>query len=397
MGTVMYCLFNVGVSEVPQLWSDRITYASMFLGFVMAARKWLKYFDKSLADIFKRKKAERPMTVSGPGVWQNKDNLVISRYSDLPRYFTINGTKYDFDDAVSIQNIPLFDLKMKIDGKEYQFSQILYRHYMQAAVSPKADDTVVNAAYKKYLEFRNYELSKQAPISDYKPEIRSDEPIVSKKESPYLKYGGVESELLNIDIMDGHAFEYWCADLLRKNGFINVSVTQGSGDHGVDILAQKEGIRYAVQCKCYSSDIGNKPIQEVSAGRQMPSYHCQIGAVMTNRHFTKGAKELAAATGTLLWDRDWIKAHLQSAESNEQSDDYTSRFNNELLPAAMDLVLETGQASVSMIERRLKVGYAMAARIIDEMEANGFVGPFQGSKPRAILITKSEWEKMKHP
>ena len=64
---------------------------------------------------------------------------------------------------------------------------------------------------------------------------------------------------------------------------------------------------------------------------------------------------------------------------------------DELLPAAVEVVLETGQASVSMLQRRLKLGYARAARIVDEMEEKGIVGPFQGSKPRSILITKEEW------
>ena len=68
---------------------------------------------------------------------------------------------------------------------------------------------------------------------------------------------------------------------------------------------------------------------------------------------------------------------------------------DELLPAAVDVILETGQASVSMLQRRLKLGYARAARIVDEMEEKGIVGPFQGSKPRAILVTKEQWESMK--
>ena len=69
---------------------------------------------------------------------------------------------------------------------------------------------------------------------------------------------------------------------------------------------------------------------------------------------------------------------------------------DELLPAAVDVILETGQASVSMLQRRLKLGYARAARIVDEMEEKGIVGPFQGSKPRAILITKEHWEAKKN-
>ena len=67
---------------------------------------------------------------------------------------------------------------------------------------------------------------------------------------------------------------------------------------------------------------------------------------------------------------------------------------DEMLPAAVDVILETGQASVSMLQRRLKLGYARAARIVDEMEEKGIVGPFQGSKPRAILITKEQWHAM---
>ena len=68
---------------------------------------------------------------------------------------------------------------------------------------------------------------------------------------------------------------------------------------------------------------------------------------------------------------------------------------DEMLPQAVDVILETGQASVSMLQRRLKLGYARAARIVDEMEEKGIVGPFQGSKPRSILITKEQWEVMK--
>lgn len=65
-----------------------------------------------------------------------------------------------------------------------------------------------------------------------------------------------------------------------------------------------------------------------------------------------------------------------------------------MLPAAVDVILETGQASVSMLQRRLKLGYARAARIMDEMEERGIVGHFEGSKPRQLLITKEQWQAM---
>ena len=68
---------------------------------------------------------------------------------------------------------------------------------------------------------------------------------------------------------------------------------------------------------------------------------------------------------------------------------------DEMLAQAVEVFLETGQGSVSMLQRRLKLGYARAARIVDEMEEKGLVGPYQGSKPRAILVTKQQWEAMR--
>lgn len=104
------------------------------------------------------------------------------------------------------------------------------------------------------------------------------------------------------DYMVGHDFEYYCAKILEKNGFNNVEVTPGSGDNGIDIIAYKDGVKYGVQCKCYSSDIGIKAIQEVFAGAKY--YDCHVPAVLTNRYFTRQAKELAEKTNVLLWDRD---------------------------------------------------------------------------------------------
>jgi len=80
------------------------------------------------------------------------------------------------------------------------------------------------------------------------------------------------------------------------------------------------------------------------------------------------------------------KTSAEPAEAQEDGD--------ELLPAAVEVVLETGQASVSMLQRRLKLGYSRAARLVDQMEQLGIVGPFEGSKPRQVLITKQQWQEM---
>jgi len=87
----------------------------------------------------------------------------------------------------------------------------------------------------------------------------------------------------------------------------------------------------------------------------------------------------------------------QRAEGKEPEHEEGSAVQpegDELLPAAVEVILESGQASVSMLQRRLKLGYARAARIVDEMEDKGIVGPFEGSKPRQLLITREQWQAM---
>ena len=68
--------------------------------------------------------------------------------------------------------------------------------------------------------------------------------------------------------------------------------------------------------------------------------------------------------------------------------------NDELLPKAIEIAVDTGKISASYIQRRLKVGFSRAARIVDQMEERGWIGPPDGSKPREVLITKEEYLEM---
>ncbi len=68
---------------------------------------------------------------------------------------------------------------------------------------------------------------------------------------------------------------------------------------------------------------------------------------------------------------------------------------DEMIEEAIDVIMESRQASTSMLQRRLKLGYSRAARIIDQIEERGIIGPFEGSKPRQILISREEWQEMK--
>ena len=81
-------------------------------------------------------------------------------------------------------------------------------------------------------------------------------------------------------------------------------------------------------------------------------------------------------------------------KSSAQGGEKSAEAGDEMLPKAIEVVVEAGQASTSLLQRRLKLGYARAARIMDEMETMGIIGPYEGSKPRQVLITKNQWLEM---
>ena len=111
------------------------------------------------------------------------------------------------------------------------------------------------------------------------------------------------------DGLEGHDFEYYCAELLKRHGFQEVEVTKGSGDYGVDILAEKDGVTYAIQCKSYTAPVGVKAVQEAYAGRDY--YDRMVGAVLTNQYFTQPAVEAARKLKILLWDRGYLEGMLE--------------------------------------------------------------------------------------
>ena len=271
----------------------------------------------------------------------------VSPIIGLPYKFTIMGESYNFDHIEDVQRLPKNFSSFTINGTKYYFNN--YYRLCAAIYEEKGYSNIANALRAKadeleddpiYGDFMRKQSKSRLQVTDIKklsdshaalyeeidsrikqnrqdklenklPQIDTDE-IIRQEQEWQRKQRGLspaENELLQIDGMEGHAFEYWCADLLKRTSFINVSVTPGSNDQGVDVLAEKDGIKYAVQCKCYSSDLGNTPIQEVNAGKTF--YNCHVGVVMTNRYFTKGAKDLAKSTRTLLWDRDYIKELLE--------------------------------------------------------------------------------------
>ena len=134
----------------------------------------------------------------------------------------------------------------------------------------------------------------------------------------------VESiDLYEVDAMDGWTFEYYFAELLKKNGYSQVVVTKGSGDFGVDVTATKDNKKWAFQCKNYNKVLGVSPIQEVYSGAV--KYGAQVSVVVTNSYFSSHAKELAQKLGVLLWDRGQLARMIN--KTFEEDKDISRKTN----------------------------------------------------------------------
>ena len=125
------------------------------------------------------------------------------------------------------------------------------------------------------------------------------------------------------------------------------------------------------------------------------------GCFITPEEIERVVAFVKDAVGEAHYDQDVIEKIQQAVDAKSDKGKAAPTDGaadgddgDELLPAAVEVVLETGQASVSMLQRRLKLGYSRAARLVDQMEERGYVGPFEGSKPRQLLITREKWQEL---
>lgn len=105
---------------------------------------------------------------------------------------------------------------------------------------------------------------------------------------------------MDFSSMSGWDFERYCADCLLKKGFTKAEVTSGSGDHGVDIIAEQNGIRFGIQCKLYQGQIPNKAVQEAYTGASY--YDCDVAVIMSNSELTKQAQVEAKKLRVKFWN-----------------------------------------------------------------------------------------------
>ena len=172
---------------------------------------------------------------------------------------------------------------------------------------------------KKINKQTSVQRTSQNNLSNNLPDLQSQLSAIRTKPPVNLYSSNLDVVLADIDKMSssGLKFEEFTVQLLLDNGFKNVKKTQGSGDYGIDVLASKEGITYAIQCKCYSDKVGNKAVQEAYSGKNF--YNCMVAVVLTNNFFTNAAIETAKANNVLLWDREKLIDFLKPYIKNERA------------------------------------------------------------------------------
>ncbi len=132
------------------------------------------------------------------------------------------------------------------------------------------------------------------------------------------EYPAADDEVIDIDEMDGATFEHFCADLLRVNGWTDVQITPASGDHGIDITAEKDDIKWGFQCKRW----GDTKVDAIAIGQTYKGkalYECDMVAVITTSTLTAQAEGEAKQLGIKVWGRGKIRQLMSKLDN---ADDY---------------------------------------------------------------------------
>lgn len=227
--------------------------------------------------------------------------LLIAVGALVINYFSSKVYSDKWDEEISVMT------RQARENDEQQFMEEVSKHLPVLARKRNVlitQDDYGNVIKEKWLKEKEYYLSKLNYVPCSRPYYsgidRMDQNfILEELIENHLQEHPIKSEFA--DNLSPIEYEHLCADILRQQGW-EARVTQGSGDQGVDVLADRNGVMLAVQCKKYSSPVGNKAVQEVIAG--VGFYGANRGAVVTNNTYTPSARALANSHNILLLHHD---------------------------------------------------------------------------------------------
>lgn len=213
----------------------------------------------------------------------------------LRHLFNPNNIIISIDYVLNNQCIKISELQNKLNIGYSSASRLLDLLEDMHMIGPSNGSKPRSAFVSNYKQaitiLTNYKCNKELLDQYNDLIIKQEETTIQEKITTSLE-----------SVSNGLEFENYCANLLTLNGYQNVTLTKASNDYGIDILAENNGVKYAIQCKFYTSPVGNSAVQEACAGKLY--YNCHVAIVLTNSVFTKNAIELANKNNVILWDTD---------------------------------------------------------------------------------------------
>ena len=246
----------------------------------------------------------------------------IKRYEYIKSKNELKEIKFSAKEQKKLYENFIFQLSLKIINISFHFDAERINNIIFNGKIYSLDPTTgknayfnilsLNVAYEQFKEINLYSVDPEACVKSFNLRYTGN---YTKNVNPFDIATKSNSTIKQIDFsIDGFEFEHLSKELLLTNGFYDIEVTKASGDYGADIIAYKNDIKYAIQCKKYSNSVGVDAIQEVMGSKSI--YNCHVAVVLTNNFFTTNAKKLASANNVLLWDRNKLKELLENYEKN---------------------------------------------------------------------------------
>lgn len=219
-----------------------------------------------------------------PMLWDSYSNLEEEYYNLPGEYIEEAEVKSNY--VYYFQNFYAFELKLKGTEAEDDFNYRLRLNIIDKSYNVYSDDIYNEEPKVYYLRQVGYLvgfffhglLGAAIAVEEEIAQITNKDTNIESPETP-LEY------------------EKYITNQLKEMGF-NARTTKASGDQGADVIAKKDGVSFAIQCKMYTGSVGNKAVQEANAGRDF--YKCDYGVVVSNAQFTKSAKQAANACNIIL-------------------------------------------------------------------------------------------------
>jgi len=258
---------------------------------------------------------------------------------------------------------------------------------------------------------KRYRLFAENSVRDIKSfnKLAAAQPELALEKMPYIAV--IIDELADLMMVSGKEVEDYICRLAQKARAAGIHLIVATQRPSVDVITGlikaniPARIAFAV-----SSQVDSRTILDGGGAEKLLG----MGDML---FLPLGASKPTRVQGTYVRDeeisrviefvkRDFVAeynqemiANMEKMATKEKGNAATggedgAESKDEMLPKAIEVVVEAGQASTSLLQRRLKLGYARAARIMDEMETMGIIGPYEGSKPRQVLITKNQWLEM---